>query len=87
MLIHNRGLGRVIDVIRLHRKSGHQLGCITPAFSPFAYAELREALDFLGREGDRAARNRLQSRWLANRSAKWLDGILAHNGVADVRSL
>jgi hypothetical protein len=33
-----------------------------------------EGLDFLGREGDRAARNRLQSRWLANQCAKWLDG-------------
>ena len=33
-----------------------------------------DELDFLGSEGDRAARNRLQARWLANQCAKWLDG-------------
>ncbi|WP_308923368.1 helicase-related protein [Janthinobacterium sp. J1-1] len=32
-----------------------------------------DKLDFLGSEGDRAARNRLQARWLANQCAKWLD--------------
>ena len=31
-----------------------------------------ERLDFLGGEGDRAARNRLQARWLANQCAKWI---------------
>ena len=30
------------------------------------------ALEFLGTEGDRAARNRLQMRWLANQCAKWI---------------
>lgn len=90
-LIHNSGSDRVIDLIRPHLKPGHQLGCVTPSFSLFAFAELREALvnlekvqlilppadeqlDFLGSEGDRAARNRLQSRWLASQCAKWLDG-------------
>ncbi|SEM57632.1 SNF2 family N-terminal domain-containing protein [Pseudoxanthomonas sp. GM95] len=33
-----------------------------------------DALDFLGVEADRAARNKLQARWLANECAKWLDG-------------
>ena len=33
-----------------------------------------DRLDFLGGEGDRAARNRLQSHWLANQCAKWLAG-------------
>lgn len=31
-----------------------------------------EALELLGSEGDRAARNRLQARWLANQCAKWI---------------
>ena len=30
------------------------------------------ALEFLGAEGDRAARNRLQARWLANQCANWI---------------
>jgi superfamily II DNA or RNA helicase len=33
-----------------------------------------DALDLFGGEGDRAARNRLQARWLANQCAKWLSG-------------
>jgi hypothetical protein len=90
-LIQNSGSDRVIDLMRPHLKSGHQLGCVTPSFSLFAFAELRDALaeldraqlilpptddglEFLGGEGDRAARNRLQSRWLANQCAKWLGG-------------
>ncbi|HEL3014598.1 TPA: DEAD/DEAH box helicase family protein [Stenotrophomonas maltophilia] len=32
-----------------------------------------EALELLGTEGDRAARNRLQARWLANQCAKWIN--------------
>nr|WP_269151290.1 SNF2-related protein [Stutzerimonas balearica] len=31
-----------------------------------------EALELLGTESDRAARNRLQARWLANQCAKWI---------------
>ncbi|WP_345785815.1 helicase-related protein [Gemmatimonas sp.] len=31
-----------------------------------------DRLDLLGREGDRAARNRLQARWLARQCAKWV---------------
>jgi hypothetical protein len=88
-LINNSGTDRVIDLMRPHLAQGHQLACVTPSFSLFAFAELREALaklegvqlilppaddglEFLGGEGDRAARNRLQSRWLANQCAKWL---------------
>ena len=89
-LINNSGSDRVIDLIRPHLTPGYQLGCVTPSFSLFAFAELRdllneldrvqlilpaadEGLDFLGGENDRAARNRLQSRWLANQCAMWLD--------------
>jgi SNF2 family DNA or RNA helicase len=32
-----------------------------------------EGLQFLGGESDRAARNRLQGRWLANQCAKWIN--------------
>ncbi|MGJ7554656.1 helicase-related protein [Variovorax sp. RB3P1] len=89
-LINNSGADRVIDLMLPHLLPGHQLGCVTPSFSLFAFAEVRDALaklervqlilppadadlEFLGGEGDRAARNRLQSRWLANQCAKWLD--------------
>ena len=88
-LIHNTGTDRVLDLMRPHLKRGNQLGCVTPSFSLFAFAELRdllseldrvqlilppdnEGLGFLGGEGDRAARNRLQARWLANQCAKWI---------------
>ena len=88
-IIHNSGSDRVIDLIRPHLQGGHQLGCVTPTFSLFAFAELRQALtslervqlllpphidelEFLGGAGDRAARNRLQTRWLANQCAKWI---------------
>src|SRR5690554_2898060 len=101
-LINNGGTDRVIDLMRPHLKPGHQLDCVTPSFSLFAFAELRDALaklkrvqlilppgddglDLLGGAGDRAARNRLQARWLANQCAKWLDGRvelrLAHGPV------
>ena len=88
-LIRNTGADRVIDLMRPHLKHGNQLGCVTPSFSLFAFAELRDALrtlervqlvlppddeelGFLGDKGDRAARNRLQVRWLANQCAKWI---------------
>ena len=88
-LIHNTGADRVIDFMRPHLKRGNQLSCVTPSFSLYAFAELRDALSvldrvqlilppdneelkFLGGEGDRAARNRLQARWLANQCAKWI---------------
>ncbi len=90
-LVQNSGTDRVVDLMRPHLQAGHRLGCVTPSFSLFAFAELRDALaklegvqlilpptdhalDFLGGEGDRAARNRLQSRWLANQCAKWING-------------
>lgn len=90
-LIPNSGTARVVDLMRPHLMPGNQLGCITPSFSLFAYAELRDALakleriqlilppndeglEFLGGEGDRANRNRLQARWLANQCANWLTG-------------
>ncbi|MFT3733933.1 MAG: helicase-related protein [Rhodocyclaceae bacterium] len=47
------------------------------ALAQLAHAQLvlppsDEHLEFLGTEGDRVARNRLQTRWLANRCAGWL---------------
>lgn len=80
---------KLIDLLRPHLKPGNQLACVTPSFSLFAFAELREALatlehvqlilppagealEFLGSEGDRASRNRLRARWLANQCAQWL---------------
>ncbi|HGM6910876.1 TPA: helicase-related protein [Serratia marcescens] len=48
-LIHNSGTDRVIDLIRPHIKRGNQLGCITPSFSLYAFAEMREALSALER--------------------------------------
>ena len=88
-LIHNTGADRVIDLMRPHLKRGSQLGLVSPSFSLFAFAELRDALaglekvqlilppddeglEFLGGEGDRAARNGLQARWLAVQCAKWI---------------
>lgn len=89
-LIHNTGADRVIDLIRPHINRGSQLGCVTPTFSLFAFAELRDelsglekiqlilppedvALEFLGGDGDRSARNCLQARWLALQCAKWVN--------------
>lgn len=88
-LINNSGTDRVIDLMRPYLKPGQQLDCVTPSFSLFAFAQLRDAfatlkrvqmilppsdegLDFLGGAGDRAARNRLQARWLANQCTQWL---------------
>jgi hypothetical protein len=90
-LIQNIGADRVIDLIRSHLNSGSQLDCVTPSFSLYAFAEMREvlsllgqvqlilptdegALELLGTEGDRASRNRLQARWLANECVKWING-------------
>ena len=84
-LINNSGTDRVIDLMRPHLAPDHQLACVTPSFSLFAFAELREALaklegvqlilppaddglEFLGGEGDRAARMRLdQGPWNFNK--------------------
>ncbi len=90
-LVQNSGVDRVVDLMRPHLKPGSQLGCVTPSFSLFAFAELRDALtklervqlilppqndslQYLGGDGDRANRNRLQARWLANQCANWLTG-------------
>ena len=88
-LIQNTGTQRVIDFMRPQLKHGNRLDCVTPSFSLYAFAEIREALsaldrvqlivpldnealELLGTEGDRTARNRLQARWLANQCAKWI---------------
>src|SRR5574337_781309 len=88
-LVQNRGNGRVVDLLAPHLQPGHRLGCVTPSFSLFAFAELKDALaklgdvrlvlptasedlELLGTGTDRAARNRLQARWLAGQAAAWL---------------
>ena len=43
-LIHNTGADRVIDLMRPHLQRGSQLGLVSPSFSLFAFAELRDAL-------------------------------------------
>ena len=43
-LVPNSGADRVIDLLRPHLQPGGQLGCVTPALSLFAFAELRHAL-------------------------------------------
>lgn len=104
-LIHNTGSQRVIDLIRPHLKRGNQLGCVTPSFSLYAFAEVREALstlervqlivppddavlELLGSEGDRAARNRLQARWLANQCAKWIsEKVDLRRGIGSINHL
>lgn len=48
-LINNGGTDRVIDLMRPYLKPGHQLSCVTPSFSLFAFAELRDALAKLKR--------------------------------------
>lgn len=48
-LVNNNGSDNVINLIRPSLQEGNQLGCITPSFSLFAFAELRDALSKLGR--------------------------------------
>ena len=48
-LIHNSGSDRVIDLMRPRLLPRHQLGCVTPSFSLFAVAALRDALATLDR--------------------------------------
>jgi len=88
-LISNAGSQRVLELMRPFLEPGNRLDCVTPSFSLYAFAQLREALcsvervrlivpadneslDLLGTDDDRAERNRLQARWLANQCAKWI---------------
>ena len=43
-IVSNSGSDRVIDLIRSQLQAGNRLGCVTPTFSLFAFAELRKAL-------------------------------------------
>lgn len=89
-LISNAGSQRVLELMRPFLEVGNRLDCVTPSFSLYAFAQLREALcsvervrlivpadseslDLLGTDDDRAERNRLQARWLANQCAKWIN--------------
>jgi len=87
-ILRNTGTERVIDLVRPGLAAGNQLDLVSPAFSLFAFAELIGDLravsrgrivlaadadvSLLGTPADRAARNRLQTRWLAGRCAAWL---------------
>ncbi|WP_423165811.1 helicase-related protein [Stenotrophomonas geniculata] len=80
----------MLELMRPFLEVGNRLDCVTPSFSLYAFAQLREALcsvervrlivpadseslDLLGTDDDRAERNRLQARWLANQCAKWIN--------------
>ena len=88
-LIRNTGTDRVIDLLRPQLSQGRRLDFVTPAFSLFAFSEVRREVDtlagcrlllpatnvdlaLLGSTTDRPARNRLQTRWLANRLSQWI---------------
>jgi hypothetical protein len=90
-LIQNRGADRAVDLLRPHLQPDRSIGFLSPRFSLYAFAELRQELarlsrtqlvlpadpvdlELQGTEADRAARNQLQSRWLANQCAEWLEG-------------
>ena len=89
-LIRNTGGDRVIDALRKSVVGGPSLDVASPAFSLFAFAELRRELDALervrvvlpaatdlalsGSVADRGYRNRLQLRWLARECARWMTG-------------
>lgn len=89
-LIRNTGADRVIDLLRPQLTPGRQLDVVTPAFSLFAFSEMRREVEalvgcrlllpsadselaLLGSDADRAARNGLQTRWLASRLSQWLE--------------
>ena len=87
-LISNAGTDRVIDNLQQSLEPGASLDIATPAWSIFAFGELRERLaasanvrvaiptqgdlQLLGGESDRPSRNRLQSRWLARLCRDWI---------------
>ncbi len=48
-LVKNLGTDRVIDLMLPLLKPGNELRCITPSFSLFAFAELKQALFALSR--------------------------------------
>lgn len=90
-LIRNSGNDRVIDDLRQCLTLQGTLDVASPAFSLFAFAELRERLAhlakcrlvipdlmthdlaLLGTDADRASRNRLQVRGLAQQCAAWIE--------------
>ncbi|MHC4892561.1 MAG: helicase-related protein [Planctomycetota bacterium] len=88
-IVNNTGNDRVLDLVRPQLAKDSCLDLVTPAWSLFAFAELRDelrrlqnvrvvvpsdgaGLELLGSAADRAARNRMQSRWLATECASWL---------------
>lgn len=88
-IVRNSGTDRVLDALRPALTPGARLDVASPEFSLFAFAELRELLEqvercrmvlpladdprLLGSDADRAARNQLQSRWLARVCLDWIE--------------
>lgn len=92
-LIHNTGTDRVIDLVRPLKRDSQlgcvtpSLSLFAFAELRESLATLKNVqlilppddggLEFLGNEGDRVARNRLQTRWLAAQCAKWVNDKVA----------
>lgn len=87
-LIKNSGNDRVLDELRRCLVANSKLDLASPAFSLFAFAELRDALDALastrlllpvtdlsleGSPSDCAFRNRLQLHWIARACSRWIE--------------
>jgi SNF2 family DNA or RNA helicase len=95
-ILRNAGSERVLDELRLGLQPSCQLDMLTANLSLFAYQEVLGELDrlakarlvlpltadlgLLGGVADRAARNRLQTGWLAKQLAQWI------RAKAEVRS-
>ena len=95
-IVPNTGTDRVVDIVRPWLRDGHRVDLASRTLSLFAYSRLAgdlarlasarlvlpgdAELDLLGSDADRAARNLLQSRWLAGRCAAWIEN------AAEVRS-
>lgn len=88
-IVPNTGTDRVIDILRPWLVGGNRVDLASGTLSIFAFRELADGLarlaaarlvvemdvesEFLGGPADRAARNRLDGRWLAGRCADWIE--------------
>lgn len=71
-LKHGNGLDCVTPALSLFAFAEVQEALSALARVKLIVPSDNEALELLGSENDRAARNRLQARWLANKCAKWI---------------
>ena len=88
-IVPNTGTDSVVDIVRPWLRDGHRADLASRTLSLFAFSRLAgdlarlagarlvlpydAELDLLGSDADRAARNLLQSRWLAGRCAAWIE--------------